>query len=146
MDKDDLSSMMHLCTIVHSTMHADTSDVVPHGLKRRGVRLFFFQAEDGIRDPLVLEFRRVLFRSDSLHNGLHQNRWKPNRLPFSRRLSNAAHELEELCGADDRVRNRGSLDQIFLSHLRAEVTADRKRVVKGRDVNSGGWGDREIML
>src|SRR2546422_4633089 len=25
---------------------------------------FFFQAEDGIRDKLVLEFRRVLFRSD----------------------------------------------------------------------------------
>src|SRR5207247_5450616 len=24
---------------------------------------FFFQAEDGIRDPLVTEFRRVLFRS-----------------------------------------------------------------------------------
>src|SRR5437762_1636944 len=26
-------------------------------------RLFFFQAEDGIRDTSVLEFRRVLFRS-----------------------------------------------------------------------------------
>ena len=26
--------------------------------------VFFFQAEDGIRDRLVLEFRRVLFRSD----------------------------------------------------------------------------------
>src|SRR5689334_23459391 len=26
-------------------------------------RLFFFQAEDGIRDKLGLEFRRVLFRS-----------------------------------------------------------------------------------
>src|SRR3990170_1171426 len=32
---------------------------------RAGARppLFFFQAEDGIRDDLVLEFRRVLFRS-----------------------------------------------------------------------------------
>src|SRR5438105_12161301 len=27
---------------------------------------FFFQAEDGIRDPLVMEFRRVLFRSEEL--------------------------------------------------------------------------------
>src|SRR5205085_8197472 len=26
-------------------------------------RIFFFQAEDGIRDLIVLEFRRVLFRS-----------------------------------------------------------------------------------
>src|SRR5205085_9968572 len=29
------------------------------------------------------------------HNGLHQNRWQPNRLPFSRRLGDATHELEE---------------------------------------------------
>src|SRR5437762_11200931 len=43
-------------------------------------------------------------------NGLHQNRWKPNRLPFSRRLADAAHELEELRSTHDRVRNRGSLD------------------------------------
>src|SRR5262249_430057 len=55
-------------------------------------------------------------------------RWKPNRLPFSRRLGYATHELEELRGADDRVRNRGSLDQIFLSHLRAEVTAGEQAV------------------
>src|SRR2546425_9115564 len=27
---------------------------------------FFFQAEDGIRDKLVTEFRRVLFRSDNI--------------------------------------------------------------------------------
>src|SRR4029453_1865381 len=62
------------------------------------------------------------------HNGLHQNGWKPNRLPFSRRLGDATHELEELRGTDDRVRNRGSLDQIFLSHLRAEVTAGEQAV------------------
>src|SRR5215216_6937737 len=29
---------------------------------------FFFQAEDGIRDDLVLEFRRVLFRSEPSDN------------------------------------------------------------------------------
>src|SRR5438034_6245472 len=43
-------------------------------------------------------------------NGLHQNRWKPNRLAFSRRLGDAAHEFEELRSTHDRVRNRGSLD------------------------------------
>src|SRR5437660_8394306 len=32
-----------------------------------GVSPFFFQAEDGIRDPLGLEFRRVLFRSKTLN-------------------------------------------------------------------------------
>src|SRR6266498_4228186 len=31
---------------------------------RRERLLFFFQAEDGIRDADVMEFRRVLFRSD----------------------------------------------------------------------------------
>src|SRR5438445_13479307 len=30
---------------------------------------FFFQAEDGIRDIGVMEFRRVLFRSDADHDG-----------------------------------------------------------------------------
>ena len=49
------------------------------------------------------------------------------------------HELEELRCADDRVRNRGSLDQIFLSHLRAEVTTRRagdrcRRPTAPRDV------------
>src|SRR5262249_20913462 len=60
--------------------------------------------------------------------GLHQSRWKPNRLPFGRRLGDAAHELEELRSAHDRVRNRGRLDQFFLSHLRAEVTTREQAV------------------
>ena len=38
-------------------------------------------------------------------NGLHERRWKPNGLPFRRRLGDAAHKLEELRGADDRERN-----------------------------------------
>src|SRR6266481_2567215 len=59
-------------------------------------------------------------------NGLHQNRWKPNRLPFSRQLGDATHELEELRSTHDRVRNRGSLDQIFLGHLCAEVTTRKQ--------------------
>ena len=33
----------------------------------RGVVFFFFQAEDGIRDHCVTEFRRVLFRSLRCH-------------------------------------------------------------------------------
>src|SRR4029077_17522006 len=78
------------------------------------------------------------------------NRWKPNSLPFSRRLRDATHELEELRGADDRVRNRGSLDQIFLSHLRAEVTGREQAV--GADNRqrhmmaeaSGGFRGQEV--
>src|SRR5438128_1033384 len=49
-------------------------------------------------------------------NGLHQNRWEPNRLPFRRRLGDAAHELEELRSTHDRVRKRGSFDEFFLGH------------------------------
>src|SRR5207248_7595899 len=31
------------------------------------IRVFFFQAEDGIRDRTVMEFRRVLFRSEAIN-------------------------------------------------------------------------------
>src|SRR6266496_3430061 len=34
---------------------------------------FFFQAEDGIRDLYVTEFRRVLFRSSHLHERSHHD-------------------------------------------------------------------------
>jgi hypothetical protein len=37
------------------------------------------------------------------HDGLHQSRWQPNRLPFGGRLGDAADELEELHRADDRM-------------------------------------------
>jgi hypothetical protein len=43
-------------------------------------------------------------------------------------LGDAAHELEELRSTHDRVRNRGSLDQIFLGHLCAEVTTREQAV------------------
>jgi hypothetical protein len=76
----------------------------------------------------------------SRRNGLHQNRWKPNRLPFRRELGDAAHELEELRGTHDRVRNRGSLDQFFLGHLRPEVTTREHRQVHGASrIASSGW-------
>ena len=32
-------------------------------------------------------------------NGLHQDRWKPDHLPFSRRFGDGANELEELRSA-----------------------------------------------
>src|SRR5213594_2212861 len=60
------------------------------------------------------------------HDGLHEGGWQPNRLPFGGRLGDGSHELEELRCADDCIGNRGSLDQSFLSHLRAEVTAREK--------------------
>src|SRR6266516_5094521 len=62
------------------------------------------------------------------HDGLHQRRWQPNRLPVGGRLGDGAHELEELCCADDRVGNRRRLDQIFLSHLCAEVSTGKKAI------------------
>src|SRR5262245_14048405 len=37
-------------------------------------------------------------------DGLHQSWWDANRLPFRRRLGDAAHELEELRGTDNRIR------------------------------------------
>src|SRR5476651_2785635 len=40
---------------------------VPQAAFACGVVLFFFQAEDGIRDIGVMEFRRVLFRSAKKH-------------------------------------------------------------------------------
>ncbi len=62
------------------------------------------------------------------HDGLHQRRWQPNRLPVGGRLGDGAHELEELCCADDRVGNRRCLDQIFLGHLCAEVAIGKKAI------------------
>src|SRR5215475_9808646 len=56
-------------------------------------------------------------------DGLHQNRWDPDRLPFGRPFGDAIHKLKELRGMHDGVGNRRSLDQIFLGHLRSEVTA-----------------------
>src|SRR6266536_4310011 len=46
----------HLVAVLHSSMppKRPNAALAPY---------FFFQAEDGIRDPLVTEFRRVLFRS-----------------------------------------------------------------------------------
>ena len=38
----------------------------------------------------------------------------------------AAHELEEMRCADDRKWNWGGLDQVFLGHLRAEVSTCMK--------------------
>src|SRR5262245_49313881 len=43
-------------------------------------------------------------------NGLHQNRWNANRLPFACRLGDASHELEELRRTHDCVGNRARLD------------------------------------
>ena len=49
------------------------------------------------------------------HDGLYQRWRQPNRLPLGCRLGDAAYELEELRGADDRVWNRRGLDQILLA-------------------------------
>ena len=49
--------------------------------------------------------------------------------------SDGADELEELRCANDRVRNLGGLDEVFLSHLRAEVTAREQAI--GADDRQG---------
>ena len=49
--------------------------------------------------------------------------------------SDAADELEELRGADDRVRNLRGLDEVFLGQLRAEVAAREHAV--GADDREG---------
>ena len=84
------------------------------------------------------------------HDGLHQGGRQPNRLPVGGRLGDAAHELEELRRADDRVGNLGGLDQVFLGHLRAEVTT-RKQAIgadnRQRNVMShagGRFGGKEV--
>src|SRR5947209_1560432 len=50
---------------------------------------------------------------------LYQGRRYANGLSVTERIGDAPHELEELCGAQNRVRNSGSLDQAFLRYLRA---------------------------
>ena len=53
---------------------------------------------------------------------LHHSGWQSNRVPVACRFGDAPHELKELRRTNDRIRNARSLDQVFLRHLRAEVT------------------------
>src|SRR5215469_2299325 len=58
----------------------------------------------------------------------YQGRGHPNGLSVTERISGAAHELEELRRAQNRVGNSRSLDKAFLSHLCAKVAAVRQPV------------------
>src|SRR5215469_9490435 len=59
---------------------------------------------------------------------LYQVRRHTNDLSVAERIGGAAHEFEELRGAQNRVRNSGSLDKAFLRHLCAHVAAVRQPV------------------
>src|SRR5437762_5958739 len=54
---------------------------------------------------------------------LHQGRRDANRLSVAERIGDAAHELEELRGAQNRVGNSRGLDEAFLDHFCTEVPA-----------------------
>ena len=61
-------------------------------------------------------------------DGLRERRWQVNLLADGAELGDAAHEFEELRCPNDRIRNPGSLDQVFLGHFRAEIAAGKKAV------------------
>ena len=52
---------------------------------------------------------------------LDERRRDANNIAVSGSVSNARDELEELCGLDDRVRDRRFLDQFLLREFGAEV-------------------------
>ena len=84
------------------------------------------------------------------HNGLHENGWYPNGAAFGGKLGNAPDELEKLCCANNGMGNLSCLDQLFLSHLRAEITA-RQEALRADDGKGhvmfhscGCFGGKEI--
>src|SRR6266550_3296611 len=76
------------------------------------------------RDRNFGEVSSEIVRED----GLKQNRREANCLPARRLISNASNEFKELRRAHNRVRNRRSLNQFFLGHFRAQISARRKSV------------------
>src|SRR5216683_1974730 len=59
-----------------------------------GRSAFFFQAEDGIRDLIGLEFRRVLFRSRVV-GGWNEFQFAERRMPTLDEINAAAPRSEE---------------------------------------------------
>src|SRR5256885_9422519 len=87
-------------------------------MSERDVIFFFFQAEDGIRDYKVMEFRRVLFRSHSclkkscecglpLRTGLLLRQHLRNfPAPDNRRVAARSEAAKSLCLAGPRSEER----------------------------------------
>src|SRR5256886_12707109 len=61
-------------------------------------------------------------------HGLEQHRCQADGIAVGRGVRDAIDELEELCRVNDRVWDRRSLDQRFLSDFRSEVPALRQAV------------------
>src|SRR5206468_9859671 len=106
---------------------------------------FFFQAEDGIRDLIVMEFRRVLFRSIA-----------PDRLRVAGKGLWGLREPDSIvdCGnSGTAIRLLAGVlaGQDFFSVLTGDTSirrrpmGDRKSVVYGKRVAAGwGWGWTEM--
>jgi hypothetical protein len=75
---------------------------------------------------------------------LYQSRGDASHLSVTERIGDGAHELEELRGAQNRVGNPGSLDQVFLGQLRAEVAAIWQPVRTGWSF--GRWHPNLVSL
>jgi hypothetical protein len=65
--------------------------------------------------------------------------WEAHRISFGAELRDAAKELEELGGADDRVLNWRVLDELLLGKFGAEITAVQQAL--GSDNREG-----DVML
>jgi hypothetical protein len=62
----------------------------------------------------------AVFQGGPSRTGISDER-QVNCLADGAELGDAAHEFQELRCPDDRVRNRGSLDEVFLGHFRSEI-------------------------
>src|SRR5687767_9031116 len=88
---------------------------------RFGTIFFFFQAEDGIRDKLVTEFRRVLFRSLLLRLGYALDVFA--RVLELQRVDRQHFraDLEAAVGVEQRVEPRPRREPLVVAAFRADV-------------------------
>ena len=90
--------------------------------------------DERVRDPPTRACRSTVLRlrPQPLPQRRHPTRWAASGQgaiePFAPSVADWAIAPEKLRYADDRVRNLGSLNQVFLGHLRLEVTARQKAI------------------
>src|SRR5207237_2316806 len=97
------------------------------------VVLFFFQAEDGIRDSSVTEFRRVLFRSD-LESCLRQVLVQRQRRP--------PHAQEHVVAGQQQRREAEREAQLTVAVLRCQQRLPQPRSEERRVGKEGSTGGR----
>ncbi len=74
----------------------------------------------------------------SSRDGVEEHRCQAHLLTFRRFIGDAPHELEELRGSNNRVRDGRFFNELLLSHLRAEVAVLWKSV-------GPNYGQRNVM-